>query len=123
MTPPWMARARDPGDEDVVRVVDEVIAREGVDELALAAPVGARDRHELAVAGGGRDGLGPREQPVAVGCEQRGGDEDLRVMAGARHLDDRRDRRIVADHEPVKQVPGVHGSTVQNGADTALTPP
>ena len=49
-------------------MVDEVLAGEGVDELALAAPVRARDRHELAVAGGRRDALGPREQPVAVGA-------------------------------------------------------
>ena len=80
-------------------MVDEVIAREGVDELALAAPVRARDGDELAVAGGRRDALGPGQQPVAVGREERGGDQDLRVVAGARRFDDRRDRRIVADHK------------------------
>ena len=42
---------RDPGDEDVVGVVDEVVAGERVDEVALAAQVRGGDGHELAVAG------------------------------------------------------------------------
>src|SRR4051794_27387507 len=45
-----LARAGDPGDEDVVGVVDEVVASEGVDEMALAVEVSGRDGHELAVA-------------------------------------------------------------------------
>ena len=46
-----VTRAGDPGDENVVRVVDEVVACEGVDEVALAAQVRGGDGHELAVAG------------------------------------------------------------------------
>ena len=64
-------------------MVDEVVAGEGVDELALAAPVRAGDRHELAVAGRRRAGLGPGQEPVAVGREQRRRDEDQRIVAGA----------------------------------------
>ena len=64
-------------------MVDEVIAGEGVDELALAAPVRGGDGHELPVAGGRRDALRPGEQAVSVGCEQRRGDEDARIVAGA----------------------------------------
>ena len=40
------------------------------------------------------------------GAKSAAATEDLRVVAGARRLDDRRDRRIVADHETVKQVHG-----------------
>ena len=50
-----VAGAGDPGDEDVVGVVDEVVAGEGVDEVALAAQVRGGDGHELAVAGRRRD--------------------------------------------------------------------
>jgi hypothetical protein len=64
-------------------VVDEVVAGEGVDELALAAPVGAGDRHELAVARCRCDGLGPGQEPVSAGGEERRRDEDPRIVAGA----------------------------------------
>ena len=57
----------DPGDEDVVGVVDEVVAGEGVDEVALAAQVRGGDDHELTVPGRGRHGGGAGEQGVAVG--------------------------------------------------------
>ena len=57
-----VARAGDPGDEDVVGVVDEVVASERVDEVALAAQVRGRDGHELAVAGRGRQGSGPGDE-------------------------------------------------------------
>ena len=50
-----VTRAGDPGDEDVVGVVDEVVAGEGVDEVALAAQVRGGDGDELAVAGRRRD--------------------------------------------------------------------
>ena len=96
-------------------MVDEVVAGERVDELALAAPVRGGDGDELAVAGGRRDAPGAGQEPVAVGREQRRRDEDQRVVAGARRLDDRRDRRVVADHEPAEQVPGAwrHATTIR----------
>jgi len=73
----------DPGGEDAVRVVDEVVARKCVDALALAAPVRDGDGDELAVAGGRRDALRPGEQPVAVAREQGRRDEDQRIVAAA----------------------------------------
>ncbi len=85
-------------------MVDEVVAGEGVDELALAAPVCGGDRHELAVAGGGRGELGPGEEPGRVRREQRRRDEDPRIVADARRRDDRGDRLLVAHHEPAEQV-------------------
>ena len=120
-----VAGVGDPGDEDVVGVVDEVVAGEGVDELALAAPVRGGDRDELAVAGRGRDLGRPRQQAVGVGGEQGRGDEDERVVARARRRDDRGDRRVVADHETAEQVAGLgrrHGATIPGGADAPLTP-
>ena len=94
-----MARAGDPGDEDVVGVVDEVVAGEGVDEVALAAQVRGGDGHELAVAGRGRQALGPGEKIVALGGrEQRRGDQDRRLVAGARRR--RRSLRSLRRHRP-----------------------
>jgi hypothetical protein len=78
-----VACAGDPGDEDVVGVVDEVVASEGVDEVALAAQVGGGDGHELTVAGRRRHCTGPGHETVPVGCEERRGDQDLRIVAGA----------------------------------------
>ena len=66
----------DPRHEHAVRVVDEVLAGERVDEFAVAAVVSGRDRHELAVAGRGRARRGPREERVAVGDEEGRRDED-----------------------------------------------
>jgi hypothetical protein len=121
-----MARAGDPGDEDVVGVIDEVVASEGIDEVALAAHVGSCDGHELAVASRGRPGSGPGEKIVLFGGgEERGGDQDDRLLAGARPGHDGCDRRSVADHELMEQILGErwrHGGSVQKGADTALTP-
>ena len=57
-------------------MVDEVIARERVDELALAAPVRDRDGDELAIAGRHRDAPGAGEESVRLGREQRRRDED-----------------------------------------------
>ena len=78
-----MAGIGDPGGEDAVRVVDEVVARKCVDALALAAPVRDGDGDELAVAGGRRNALRPGEQPVAIACEQGRRDEDHGIDARA----------------------------------------
>ena len=86
--------------------------------------VRAGDRDELAIARGRGDGAGALQEAVAVGGEERRGDEDGRVVARARGLDDRRDRLGVAGGEPVDELfGGRHAATVEQGADTALTPP
>ena len=101
-----VAGAGDPGDEDVVGVVDEVVAGERVDELALAAQVRGGDGDELAVAGGRRElarrGPAGRRRRGRRAPPRRG----RRVVAGARRLDDRGDRGGVADDEPVEQLSG-----------------
>ena len=108
-------------------MVDEVVASEGVDAVALAAQVRGGDDDELPIPGGDRHGGGAGEQGVvAGGREQRRGDQDRGVVAGARVRDDGGDRRGVTDREAMKQMRGDrrrHGATFDPGADTALTPP
>ena len=77
-----MTGGGDPGDEDVVGVVDEVIPGEGVDELALAPPVRGGDGDQLTVPRRRRHSPGAGHQVVAVEREERGGDQDHRVVAG-----------------------------------------
>ena len=64
-------------------MVDEVVAREGVDELALAALVREGDGDELAVAGRRRHPPGPGQQLIRLAGEQRRRDEDQRIVARA----------------------------------------
>ena len=59
-------------------MVDEVVAGEGVDELALAAPVRDGDGDELAVARRGRQAPGTGQQAVRVGGDERRRDEERR---------------------------------------------
>ena len=99
-----VAGVGDPGDEHVVRVVDEVVSRQGVDELAIAAVVRGRDGHDLAVARGRREHFSPDEEAGSVWREQRRRDEDQGVVACVRRLDDRRDRRMVARNETPEQL-------------------
>ena len=94
-----LAGVGDPGDEHVVRVVDEVVSREGVDELAITLMVCDGDGDELTVARSRRAPFGPDEEAVSVRCEQRRRDEDQWIVACVRRLDDRRDRRVIACYE------------------------
>src|SRR5690348_7804271 len=98
-------------------MVDEVVAGERVDELAVAAPVRGRDRHELAVACRGGERVRARQQPLAVGGEERRGDEGRRLVAGARRLDYCCDRRRVSQDEPVDEGHWRHATTVASTAD------
>ena len=85
-------------------MVDEVISCQGVDDFAIAAVVGGCDGDELPVARGGRERLGPDEETVSVRREQCRRNEDQRIVACLRRLDDRRDRRVVARYEASKQL-------------------
>ena len=81
-------------------MVDEVIPRERIDELAVTAPVRGGDGHELAVAGCHRDAVRSGQESVSVGCDQS--------------------RRNEADH--LLMVCGRHGASIQSRPDAALTP-
>ena len=114
-----VAGVGDPGDEHVVRMVDEVVAREGVDELALAAQVRGRDGHELAVARGRRDALGPRQEAVAVGANSAAA---TRISGSSLVRDASTIAAIAAsspDDESVSS--SCMPATIASGADTALT--
>ena len=120
-----MAGRRDPRDEHAVGVVDEVIARERVDEVTVAEAVRGRDRDQLAVAG--RRGSIPSacDQRVTIRRVQRRGHEDRRVVAGTRRVDERVDRVVVAREEPADEELGIgrrHDGIVRVRADISLTP-
>jgi hypothetical protein len=78
-----MAGRRDPRDEHVVGMVDEVIAGERVNQVPIAPQVRGGDRHELTVPGRRRHAAGSSHQVVSVGSEEGGRDEDQRVVAGS----------------------------------------
>ena len=84
----WGGVGGDPGDEDAVGVVDEVVAGEVVDTIGVACEMGGGDRDELAVAGCHGERRGPVEQVVRNGSEQCGGDQGGHVVAGLGPLDD-----------------------------------
>ena len=76
-----------------------MVAGERVDDVALAAPVCGGDRHELALARGRRERARAGEEPLGVGHEQRGGDEDCSGGVGrdiARTLPIRADTPLTA---------------------------
>ena len=100
-------------------MVDQVVAGEGVDELAVAAQVRGGDGHELPLAGGLRELRRPRHERVAVGARSAR-DEEHRSVAG-RTRDDRaiarRHRRRVGG----SAARGACGQSIRAGADTVLT--
>jgi hypothetical protein len=64
-------------------VVDEVVASERVDDVALAAQVRGGDGHELTVAGRRRHPTRASHETLPVRREERRHDEDPRILAGA----------------------------------------
>ena len=66
----WVGVGADPGDQDAVGMVDEVVAGEGVDTVVVAGDVGDGDRDDLAVARRLRDPGGPIEQNARNRSEQ-----------------------------------------------------
>lgn len=77
-------------------MVDEVVSRQGVDGLVVAAVVRGGDGDELAVARGRRERFCPAEEEVSVRGKQCRRNEDQGIVACLRRVDDRRDRRVVA---------------------------
>jgi hypothetical protein len=101
-----VTRAGNPGDEDVVGVVDKVVAGKGIYELVLAAKVCSCDRHQLAVACRRRMRSSAGNEVPPIGSEQRSRDEDDRVVAGSRGVNDRGDGRGIAHDEAMDEVVG-----------------
>jgi hypothetical protein len=112
----------DPGDEQVVGMVGEVVAGEGAHPVVVAVEMRGGDRHQVAVAGRHGDGGGPIE---AGGADEGGGDQDGRVFVAPGPAGDVRGRGGVSADEPADQplYLGVcHAHTIGESADAALTP-
>ena len=84
-------------------MVDEVVSREGVDELVIAALVRGGDGHDLTVARCRCEPFGSDEEAVSVLRKQCRRYEDQRIVGCVRRVDDRCDRRVVAGHETSEQ--------------------
>jgi hypothetical protein len=114
--------AGDPGGQQVVGVLGEVLAHEDVEEVGVALQVGVRQYDELPLANADGD-LGGAAEVVGVAGEHRCGDEDggrVRGPGPGEHLGD---GVGVATDEAVEEAGLVnwHTTTVAPGADDALT--
>ena len=94
----------DPGDEDARRVVAEVIASKGVDEIDVAGDVGGGNGDDLAVPGRRGPRGGALKQGGRIRREQRSGDQGRDVVTGVSSLDDLSDGGGVADYELMDQI-------------------
>jgi hypothetical protein len=118
------ARRGDPGDEDVVGMVDKVVPSERVDAVVLAAQMRRCDGSELPIAGRRGQRRGSGHERDSVRGEQRRRNQDHRIVADPRLLDDGFDRSGVTNHELVDQLLTAgrwHAEIVGASADTSLT--
>jgi len=71
----WTVLTGDPGGQDAVRVIGQVVPDQGVEQVIVGTEVGDGNRDELTVAG--RSGVhGSAAQPwILVGTDQRCGDQ------------------------------------------------
>ena len=76
----WGSLAGDPGREEVVGVVGEVVAHQRVEEVGVAAQVGVGEDDELSVPGGHGAWSAARTRYVGSVGQQGGGDEQRRAM-------------------------------------------
>ena len=118
-----MGLGADPGDQDARRVIAEVIASEGVDEIGVARDVGGGNGDDLAVSGRRGPRGGAVEQVGRIRREQRRGDQGGHVVTGVSSLDDLRDGGGVADYELMDHIVGFFGHTgsIDAAPDTGLT--
>lgn len=87
-------------------MVGQVVAGEQQGPAGVAVEVGDGDRDELAVAGEGGRGRGAAQQRPPGRVDERGRDEDGRVVAGGGSLDERGARRRVTGDEAPDQLVG-----------------
>jgi hypothetical protein len=116
--------AGDPGGQEVVRVLDEVIADEYVEEVDLAVQV-SRGEHDELTFPGGRGEAGRAVEQVLVPREHRRRDEQRSRGRGRGSRDHLVGGERVATDEAVQERGLVcgHETTVRAGADDALTMP
>src|SRR6476620_8291994 len=85
----------DPGHDEAAGMVDQMVASQGVDQLALSVQMGPCDLDHLTIATRGGDGTGPTES-VRVAVEQGRHDDDERVIGRVGAPGDAGDRVSVA---------------------------
>ena len=98
----------DPGDQDAVGMVDEVVAGEGVDTVGVAGDVGDGDRDDLAVAVVCATPAARCSRSPERG-EQCGGHHGGHVVTGVGPLDDLGDGGVAAHHQVMDHVVGFGG--------------
>ena len=70
----------DPGNDRVIRMIDEVFANQSVHSVVVAGEVGSADGDELAVSCRPSDLAGAGERRIRTSVEERGDDEDRGVV-------------------------------------------
>src|SRR3954469_19983784 len=117
----------DPSRQDVVGVVGQVVADEGVEKVGVVVEVSSRQRDELSIPGRGGvlrcPGQEPRSRLTGLPAHQSGGDEQRGRVVRAGAVEDLAGGRGVATDQPEKQDLDVrgHALTVVVGADDPLT--
>src|SRR4051795_7247632 len=118
----------DPSRQDVVGVVGQVVADQGVEKVGVVVEVSSRQRDELSIPGRGGvlrcPGQEPRSRFTGLPAHQCSGDEQRgRVVRAGRAVEDLAGGRGVATDQPEEQDLDVrgHALTVAVGADDPLT--
>ena len=117
----------DPGREDVVGVVGQVVADEGVEQVGVVVEVSSRNGDELAIPGRGGVLRCPGQEPEQARRAARSPAQRRRAAPASRscsaQLEDLAGGRGVATDQPEEQDLDVrgHALTVVVGADDPLT--
>ena len=104
-------------------MIDQVVAGEGIDELALARKMRASDLHDLPVPAVHRQGAG-RDEVGQIVVEQCCHHDHPRTVGRRSAPPDPSNRvTIAADRLPNREVNSglVHGLSMQVSSDTSLT--
>jgi hypothetical protein len=114
--------ARDPGSEQVVGVLGQVVADQDVEQIGVAAQMRIGQGDQLTLAGRDRERHRPVQRAVVSGDECCGDEERGRVR-GRGQGQYLLDGAGVAADETVEEegLVGGHAKTVARGADDALT--
>ena len=104
-------------------MVDEVISSQHVDPVAVAGEMSGRDGDRLSISARRSQPGGTAQQLRWLLREEGSRDENRRLVPLAELVDEQGDRRGIGDGQSVEDVLGVggHRSSVNWGADTALT--
>ena len=105
-------------------MVEQVLTRQGADQVVVAGEVGCRERGDLSVARAHRRGGRPSEKGRGVRVDQGGRRQHERLGGGGRARQDHASRRGVTADELSDQGVAVvwgHARSITGGAGGALT--